>query len=56
MENVREKNIEENPKENIVIFSLLLSSKSNEENKREREGKRCFALYLYNIGFPIIYI
>ena len=31
--------MKENTKENIVIFSLLLSLKINEENKREREGK-----------------
>ena len=34
MKNMMEKNIKENTKENIVIFSLLLSLKISEENKR----------------------
>ena len=39
MKNMMEKNIKENTKENIVIFSLLLSLKISEENKREgRDG------------------
>ena len=38
MENMMEKKIWENIKENIIIFSLIFSLKNNEENQRKRKG------------------
>ena len=39
VKNTMEKNIKENANENIIIFSLLLSLKNNEENMIEMKGK-----------------
>ena len=36
--------IKKNIEENVVIFSLLLSLKMNEKNKRKREGKSSFVI------------
>ena len=53
MRNIWKKNIKENAKENIVIFSLLLSLKISEENKREREEKSWRKFYQAHIIFFI---
>ena len=53
MKNMMEINIKENAKENIVIFSLLLSLKISEENKREREGESWRKFYQAHIIFFI---
>ena len=44
MENMNYKNLKEIAKENMILSSL----KINEENKRERGRKGCFAPYLCN--------